>query len=562
MKLSLLALSEVLAYGRKPDEEAESLPEDPEEAETEPGNPEMPGFRLRCQEEPGPYLEGVRLIRASDLTENTKEGFLYVLLPDQNDGGTASNPGRYAESRLSAAIHRAALAFVIPEEWNLLPVSGILLAPDTDPLEFFTRVQRVFERFGSWETKTRQYLMDGRDLSETLSLCRMVTRCTVQLLDVSMRMLAHSSPTLMDEVSAIWMYHAKYGYLPINILNKLVESGELKEISRPRRAMIPETKAFNMNYTSRSIYVQNQLRAHLFLIAIYTKPMQVHCEIANVLGDMLVPEVSRNPFFRSSGGGIYESFFRDLLSGNITSSSWIRDQIAIFGWKPNDVYLAMKIGAKDETGENPDFAVKYLGDTNSTIQVFRTERGAAAVCHPKNGRNQAEDFEKFANLCERLHLCAAVSHPFRGIENLGTYMRQAENILKFGIRRNPAASFFQQENLGIYSILEGALENHSAYELCHPDVLALADIDKENQTEYLKTLFRYLLCDRNASRAAQALYVHRNTVNQRLEKIREHLTCDLENGETRVYLILSAMLLTLEEQKTGLQDPSGKSSAD
>ena len=75
--------------------------------------------------------------------------------------------------------------------------------------------------------------------------------------------------------------------------------------------------------------------------------------------------------------------------------------------------------------------------------------------------------------------------------------------------------------------------------LCHPDLMTLRDYDRENHTQLLKTLYCYLACGLNATAAAEALYIHRNTLYQRLGKIETLITSNLNNPETRLYLQIS-----------------------
>lgn len=74
---------------------------------------------------------------------------------------------------------------------------------------------------------------------------------------------------------------------------------------------------------------------------------------------------------------------------------------------------------------------------------------------------------------------------------------------------------------------------------CHPDVLKLFLLDKEQGTDRLRTLQVYLDKERSLIAASQELYVHRNTLVYRVNKILEMLTDDIEDAYTRDYMKLS-----------------------
>ncbi len=54
----------------------------------------------------------------------------------------------------------------------------------------------------------------------------------------------------------------------------------------------------------------------------------------------------------------------------------------------------------------------------------------------------------------------------------------------------------------------------------------------------------YLRCDRNISKAAEALYIHRTTLIYRIERIRAISGLDLDSYPTRLYLSICFQLLT------------------
>ena len=69
-------------------------------------------------------------------------------------------------------------------------------------------------------------------------------------------------------------------------------------------------------------------------------------------------------------------------------------------------------------------------------------------------------------------------------------------------------------------------------------IVGLSEYDRANGTEFLKTLEAFYAHQFNASQAAKELYVHRNTLLHRMEKIKELLHCDFKdtNDLMTIYL--------------------------
>ena len=68
------------------------------------------------------------------------------------------------------------------------------------------------------------------------------------------------------------------------------------------------------------------------------------------------------------------------------------------------------------------------------------------------------------------------------------------------------------------------------------------EYDQQNDTQLSRTLYMYLIHERNCMEAAKAMYIHRNTMVYRLKKIDSMVMIDYDDYEERQYLILSYQL--------------------
>ena len=74
---------------------------------------------------------------------------------------------------------------------------------------------------------------------------------------------------------------------------------------------------------------------------------------------------------------------------------------------------------------------------------------------------------------------------------------------------------------------------------CDETLAALVDYDEKNGTELVLTLEVYFRCDASLRAAADALYLHRNSLAYRLRRISEITGLDLDNLEDRFRLQLA-----------------------
>ncbi len=85
-------------------------------------------------------------------------------------------------------------------------------------------------------------------------------------------------------------------------------------------------------------------------------------------------------------------------------------------------------------------------------------------------------------------------------------------------------------------ILELMLESKSREELlayCHMKLQPLLEADKVLRTEYVKTLKCYLECNNDLLHSSEHMYIHRNTMINRMKKITALLGAEINETETR-----------------------------
>lgn len=95
---------------------------------------------------------------------------------------------------------------------------------------------------------------------------------------------------------------------------------------------------------------------------------------------------------------------------------------------------------------------------------------------------------------------------------------------------NKSGVMFYKE-LGIYQLLFYIDDTSKIDDYVKEILNPLLIYDKKNNQNLIDTLREYLKCGQNVSQASQNLYIHRNTMIKRVEKIEELLGCSIKNAE-------------------------------
>ena len=141
-------------------------------------------------------------------------------------------------------------------------------------------------------------------------------------------------------------------------------------------------------------------------------------------------------------------------------------------------------------------------------------------------------------ICRKWHLKCGISMPFQDWKYLNVYYHQAAKVLS--LAGDDTTLHFCMDH-AIHFLLEDVGNSITASHMRHPAVSVLAEYDMNNNTELLRTLHTYLLCERNSTLTSKTLHIHRNTLQYRIHKIQDLINTDLEDPDERLHLLLSSL---------------------
>lgn len=134
---------------------------------------------------------------------------------------------------------------------------------------------------------------------------------------------------------------------------------------------------------------------------------------------------------------------------------------------------------------------------------------------------------------------AAISLSFDSVEGLRLAYQQAEHAMDYGVRLRPNDTFYDYRDYLIYDFLDDASRSVRLRNYVDPTWTRIEDYDQRHGTEYGVTLATYLRYSKDINQTASILFVHRNTVRYRLERVAELFGIDLDDDTTSANLILA-----------------------
>ena len=168
-----------------------------------------------------------------------------------------------------------------------------------------------------------------------------------------------------------------------------------------------------------------------------------------------------------------------------------------------------------------------------------------------------ENEEAVRMLLKEHKLCMMLSNSTRDCGKIGTLYsltRRAGLVaMRLDLERDQVIYPF--ERYGMYSVIDMCsqrfmtLFNHSdIIYLVHPIVVHLTRYDEKHNTNLRDVLFYYLQNSQDLKRTAEVLYMHRNTVANKMNQIRSICDIDFEDGGLCQRLLFSCQVILYYER--------------
>ncbi len=129
------------------------------------------------------------------------------------------------------------------------------------------------------------------------------------------------------------------------------------------------------------------------------------------------------------------------------------------------------------------------------------------------------------------------------IQNLPQNYRRAFTVLRLGKKLKQEVYYYQK--LGLQKVLIAVDDSSVLQNYYNEAVGKLEEYDKENHAEYVRLLQLYLEHDGSIQQVAEILYLHRNTVNYQLNKIKKIIGNNLNTLDERFRLMLAFQIKEL-----------------
>lgn len=387
-------------------------------------------------------------------------------------------------------------------------------------------------------------LLQCRNLQELLETCRRRLQSPLILADLTFHVLAITPDASIEDPR--WVQINQERCLPLNIVNISLYQSALRS-----GTPVLSTDSTGLSIVRCAVAQEGKLIGYLLSPGYGGVPSQEQLDLMSILSDLCALRMQKDLHYAEYPEDMLEFFISDLLNGAITDEQKILDRCRFFQWNLKMPYrvLTIRPTRKPDADQGEDYL--ELEQHRQALQrqfpdatAFLYGSQIKLVIHVYDQTTQdALVLGEIAAVLRRRGLVAGVSQTAYHLRNLSGRHQQAMKAIQMGVLLDGAGPLFYYDAYSVYHCLELCAPQLNLLQLCHSAVLKLESYDRKNGTELLGTLHAYLSCHRNLSEAAASLYIHRNTLSKRLDKINDLISVDFSDAETVFHLMFSYRIL-------------------
>ena len=399
--------------------------------------------------------------------------------------------------------------------------------------EAFAAVLDIFEKFNTWENMLREAVEHGRDMQHFIDISRYAIPFPIFIIDAFGNIIGFAREYGAGEVDDFWDSIVLHGKIHDRVFARSLKDDHDQAIHD-----WDETPRIYNTHPRRSIglyILQNREITGAIDIIEYGRSLSAGtCQLADIFRDAV--SSASNKRGQDAELRPISSIMQDYLNGKDVDRERLWTHVlGCVGRQNADLELILLRNTR-----RADFNYK------SNMSFRLANAGVECFCMPYDDYvlavivcgNESALMNRARDLLYGDEYFYGVSLPFSSVETMPIALSQAMLAIKIGKKISGTVNKCADYAYA-YLLNRLAEDNGLAAGLLHPALTSLKKYDEKHRTSLYGTLYEYLRLDRNVVATAKHLFIHRNSMIYRLQRLENLLNLNLDDINVRMYLMLS-----------------------
>lgn len=429
------------------------------------------------------------------------------------------------------------------EELSAFPCVLILVDRCPGVPYLVNRMIDIFGRMANWDKTMHISALEGKAVQELLDSSEELLEYPVIIFDATFDVLAFSRHTATEDRNFNQTVQA--GYTNANVMAQLRKKNIFNRLKKGELLVAPAAESEDETNIYLSFYSDQILLGYACVFHGKTRPENGYLDIIRLFTENISFCLKRDYENSRYGHMMYETFLLNLMNPSGISDRQVDEQIKnIEGLFLNGRFV---LGVLEFYGDEKipiQFLTRQLDREMWNVRPFIYEE---QICLLKILAPDAptDDFirpweqENIDRLLDPYDFSMGVSNVFYTLTDVSYAFLQAKAAQKF----KKSGSRYCLYGDVYYEHMFSAMEKEMPVKYLQPEFyVQMRSYDAENGTGYCRMIRTYLECDCNATKAAEKLFVHRNTVRNMIQFVEERWKIQISDPEIKKKFILAGLV--------------------
>ena len=379
----------------------------------------------------------------------------------------------------------------------------------------------------------------AKNLNEIIAGLYSIIHNPIAVINRDFQLVACHSPFLFDDETR--NESIRMGYVNYSTYKKIRETLKVEDTSK-----IVTTLSSNRRLIINLKNERNEILGLLIILEVETKLELISDDFIKILSELTKKYIYDQNFAKTNDN--IKSFFASLLDNTFTDKAIFLQKIKDLKIDLKNPYYLLILDFNEQFNEGSKIETEsfFLSLIKKQI-IATTYKNGDYVLLIKDKLNE-ENIIKINDFLFKMRFYMIVSNRIVDLYSINNIFIEEYKI--FTLLQKTVGDYLLYDLANFLPFLP--LISYKKEELINfinEDIYQIFLYDQANKSEFIDTIYLYLLTNKSLNETAKRLYIHKNTITYRLEKIKELFSLDFFDYNKNINYIFSIHIIYFLQRK-------------
>lgn len=407
----------------------------------------------------------------------------------------------------------------------------------------------IQEKVTEYNQKLMDVFVSTESLQAVLDCAAEIIENPLMVIDNGYRVVCSSKSFECDDLQ--WKESVVTGYCSLEFVAQFNKLSEIHAIQKETSPVLAGCLMSPIRRCICKMFVEQKSVGYLLAIESNVSFDEAKTDILETIGKLMSKVWAFTAL--KSGQDIYHSTWDALINaieGLPGSNDILKEYVKNSGLRDNSKYYLILLNL--DAYKNSDYEIAPIYNCFRTIfprSVFSYYNNNILIIIDFTANDHAllDRLNKQKNYFAEKNIIVAVSDSFLNFNNMKRYYDEVKKTEKFMriIRKESYIAFYDE--FRTYDMLVSRWDSEEVPLYIREKERMIYEYDEEHETEFFKTLYMYIKYSKSLQDTADALFIHKNTVSYRINRIKELFDLDLNDANVRIGLFIAYQTMELRK---------------